>query len=575
MFLALFTGMEQDAQTRPAIRRPRGPEAALELERALQQRTRELEESRARFRDIIERNADAILVVDRAGEIRFANLMAAELFNSERSALTGTPFGFPVLVGETTELDLARDGDARIVEMRVVDSEWEGETAYLATLRDITERKRVEENARHLIREQTARTMAEAAASRFRFLAEASTILAEPLEYTETLTILAGLCASELADWAVVYMVNEVGELERLEVAHCDPDKAEAAAALREHRLPIAGSHPVVEVLRTREPLLVSEVDEAGFADVVQDPEHEALIRELGLGSYMVVPLLARGRVLGVIAMMSSDPDRRFSDDELAVAQDLALRAGLAIDNVRLFREAQEANRAKSHLLAAISHDLRTPLNAIMGYTDLLGMGIPEPIGAVNEERVGRIRSSATHLLYLIDELLSFARLDAGHEEVRLSDVDARALVTEVAGVIEPLALERGLQLRLEVPDEPTVLHSDPDRLRQILLNLVGNALKYTNEGEVCVGFDPPRGGTICFHVRDTGIGIQPGHLEQIFEPFWRADPARNGDGGNRSSGLGLSVVRRLVELLDGAIHVKSEVGRGSLFTVQLPLHPG
>jgi signal transduction histidine kinase/PAS domain-containing protein len=535
----------------------------------LEQRTHELEESRSRFRDVIERNADAIVVVDREGVIRFANAMAMELFRSRREDLLGTHFGFPVVLGETTELDVLRPDGAGVVEMRVVESEWEGETASIASLRDITERKRAEEGARRLIREHAARTAAEEAARRFRFLAEASSALSVPLDYADMLSTLARLCVAELADCAVIYGVDESGGVERLEAAHCDPAKMDVVRALREHPIQGGSGHPVLDVLRTRSPLLIADLDEARLATIAHDERHLELLRQLEVVSFMLIPLVARDRGLGAIGLISSSPDRRFTEEDLAEANDLALRAALAVDNARLYREAQEANQAKSDLLAVISHDLRTPLNSIMGHADLLALGLHDQLSEAGLQCVERIRIGATHLLYLIDELLSFARLEAGHEELRPQDVDAKVVAAEVAAVIEPLALERGLSFHLDVPAHPVTLRTDPDRLRQVLLNLVGNAVKYTKRGEVRLDLSPTTDEEVTFRVRDTGIGIRPEHLKRIFEPFWQVDPSQRTNRGG--TGLGLSVVRRLVDLLGGEVVVESEVGRGSTFTVRLP----
>lgn len=553
-----------------AAERARLTSALAERVAELEQRTRELEHSRSRFRDVIERNADAIVVVDREGGIRFANPMAAELFRTPRESLAGTPFGFPMVAGETTELDLPHREGTRVAEMRVVESEWEGESACIASLRDITERKRSEERARQLIREQAGRTAAESAARRFRFRAEASTLLSLPLDPTETLSTLARLCVTEVADWAVVYVVDEGGVVQRLEVAHRDPAKADIVQAFLEH--PVAAGHPVLEVLRTRTPLVVNGVDESRLLAIAQDERHLELIRQLGLASFMLVPLVARDRALGAIGLVLSTPERRFTDDDLADASDLALRAALAVDNVQLYRQAEAANRAKSDLLAVISHDLRTPLNSIIGHAQLLALGIPETLSEAGLERVERIRTGASHLVYLIDELLAFARLEAGREELRFQDVDAHTAAREVVAVIEPLALQRGLAFQLDLPQEPLALETDPDRLRQVLLNLVGNAVKYTEHGEVRLELRPTKDDAVVFHVRDTGPGIRPEHLERIFEPFWQVDPTKRANDGG--TGLGLSVVRRLVRLLGGDVAVESAVARGSTFTVRLPLRP-
>jgi signal transduction histidine kinase len=547
--------------------------AALERQGgALHAREHELEASRARFRDVIERNADAIVVVDRSGTIRFANSVAATLFRSSREDLIGTQFGHPVVAGETTELDLWRGGDARVVEMRVVESEWEGEEARIASLRDITERRHAEEAARRLFREQAARTAAEQAAQRFRFLAEASTLLASSLDHRQTFAELAEMCVASIADWVVIYVTNERGVPQRLEAAHRDPARAELLAQLRDHPIDPRGNHPVLQVLKTRKPLLVPDVNQTELADIAQDAEHLTLLRTLGVKSFMLVPLIARDRCLGAIAFVAAESVPRFDEYDLAQVQDLALRAALAVDNSRLYREAQEANRAKTDLLAVISHDLRTPLNAIIGFAELLDMGIPEALSPATLERVGRIRASARHLLYLIDELLSFARLDAGHEEVRLHNVDARVLVNEVAAVVEPLAHQRQLHLHVDTGATPASLRTDPDKLRQILLNLASNGVKYTQDGEVRLAVRATGDEHVVLEVSDTGIGIAAEHLPHVFDPFWQVTPTRGmPDGG---TGLGLSVVQRLARLLGGDVQVRSSAGQGSTFSVVLPRDP-
>lgn len=534
----------------------------------LERHTHDLEESRARFRDVIERNADAIIVVDRDGVIRFANPMAVRLFRSERDALVGSHFGYPVTHGETSELDVIGPGAHRLVEMRVVESEWEGVDAYIASLRDITERRRAEENALRLTREQAARSAAETAATRFRFLADAGTRLSLRLDYNETVDTLTRLCVPELADWAAFYAPDDHGRMRVVAVEHRDPMSRELARAYRERWGPHHEHRLVQEVLCTGDPVLVDQVDEATLRALAGGAGCTSLLRELGAASLMLVPLIAREHRLGVLALVSGASARRFTPDDLAVAHELAARAALAMANARLYREANEANQAKTRLLAVISHDLRTPLNAIIGYSDLLSMGISDTLSETGTQQVDRIRMSAKHLVYLIDELLSFARLDGGGEEPHMRTVDACELVREVGVVVEPLAGERGLSLHVDVPAEPTLLETDPDRLRQVLLNLAGNAVRYTEEGSVRLELADDA-SQVAFRVRDTGIGISRDHLERIFEPFWQADPRQRTAGGG--TGLGLSVVRRIVGMLQGVVSVESEPERGTAFTVRLP----
>jgi PAS domain S-box-containing protein len=529
----------------------------------------ELEQSRARFRDVIEQNADAIVVVDREGRIQFANQMAVRWFDSSRERLVDTAFGFPVVAGETTELDLVTNGSARVVEMRVVESAWEGQPAFIASLRDITDRKRAEETARRLIREQSARAAAEQSARRFRFLAECSSVLATSLDYEVTLSELSKLCVTQLADWTVIYVLDENNELRRLEVAHRDPTKTSLAARIREY--PMAGNHPkpLTDVLTSRAPVLASRVDETALRAIARDEQHFEMMRALGVGSFMLVPLVARDRVLGAIALVSADPEHAFDQDDLTLAQDVALRAALAIDNARLYREAYEANRTKADFLAVLSHDMRTPLASIIGYSELLQMGIPEPISDTSRERVERIATAARHLLYLIDELLMFARLDAHHDEARAIEVNVGALLQDVAAVIEPLAQSRGLRFELDADPALPRIGTDPDKLRQVLVNLMANAVKYTERGIVGLSARA-QDAQILLEVRDTGIGIREEHLTKIFAPFWQVDPTMRARGGG--TGLGLSVVKRLVDLLRGEVAVHSVPGEGSTFTITLPL---
>jgi signal transduction histidine kinase len=539
-----------------------------ELTAELERRTSELERSERRFFDIVEHNADAILVVDEDGVIRFANPVARSMFAGRREKLVGTHFGFPLVSGETTELDLISGGAPRSVEMRVVESEWEGAPACIASLRDITERKHVEENARRLIREQTGREAAEAQAGTLRFLADATTSLSSSLDYATTLSALAHLCVGRIADWALVYAVDDKGVPRRLAVAHREPDKAHLAEELQSIPIGARTAHPVLEVLRTRAPKIVHDVSGESLEAMTADAREREIVRALGLSSFLVVPMIARGHPLGAIALVASSPERRFSDDDVTLASDIAGRAALAIDNARLYGNVQKANQSKTDFLAVVSHDLRTPLNAITGYADLLDEGIPVALPPGSRQSVQRMRTSARHLMYLLNELLVFARLDGGSETVRVAHCDLCAVAREVAVVMEGQAQERGLTFRLCVPETPVDAETDADKLRQVLLNLVGNAVKYTAHGEVELTVRPESERAL-LTIRDTGPGIAPEHLEQIFEPFWQVDRTQRTQGGG--TGLGLSVVRRMLELLGGDVHVESALGEGSTFVVSLP----
>lgn len=529
--------------------------------------TRELARSEARFRDVIERNADAIVVVDATGIIRFVNQAATSLFERTRQQLIGSAFGFPVLGGETTELELVRGGRPRTVEMRVVASEWEGGAAFIASLRDMTERKNAEETARRLALEQTARATAEDAVARLSFLLESTTVFTSSLNADAVLENLARLCVGRLADWAVIYAVASDGSAQRTHVVHADPAKAAVATALQSVRILPRGPHPVLDVIQTRRRHIVSSIDDTFIDSVTSDTRERELVRALGLTSYVLLPVAAHDRVFGALALAASTPARQFTPTDVALADDLAARAGLAVENATLYEEANVANRGKADLLAVVSHDLRTPLNAIIGYADLLDLGLPEPIGERSKTQVGRIRTSARHLVYLLDELLDFARLDAGGVTIRRSRIDALVVLREVRDVMEPLAAKAGLSLVVDAADTPQWVITDADKLRQILLNLVGNAIKYTRHGTITIGVRD--GDRLRISVHDTGIGIAPENLSRVFEPFWQVDPSER--ARHTGTGLGLSVVRRLAELLGGEVTVESRVVDGSTFVVALP----
>jgi PAS domain S-box-containing protein len=230
---------------------------------------------------------------------------------------------------------------------------------------------------------------------------------------------------------------------------------------------------------------------------------------------------------------------------------------------------AEEANLTKSGFMATMSHELRTPLNAMLGYTDLLLMGIPEALPAASVDHVERLRLSARHLLQLIEEMLSFARLEAGKEEVDLQPVAMADVLREVSAIVEPLAEGKGIVFRTEVLDAPATLLTDPRKLRQVLLNLLGNAVKFTVEGHVELRV-ARADGRLVFRVADTGVGIPPEHLERLFEAFWQGDGTLNRTA--EGTGLGLAIAERYVRMLGGEIRVRSVLGEGSTFTVSLPV---
>ena len=244
-------------------------------------------------------------------------------------------------------------------------------------------------------------------------------------------------------------------------------------------------------------------------------------------------------------------------------------QAMIALHSTQLVTRLKAANQAKSQFLATMSHELRTPLNAIIGYGELLQHGIGGELGTLQSEYVGRVESAARHLLGLIEGILTFARVDAGKEEVHLGDVDPVQLAESAMALVEPLVRSKGLELRLTVVDAPPRLCSDAAKLRQVVLNLLSNAVKFTPKGEIAVEVRG-EGDAVLWTVADTGIGIAPDALDRIFEPFQQLGPGRAGRAPG--TGLGLSVARQLARLLGGDVSVESVPGSGSRFTVRVPV---
>ena len=401
-------------------------------------------------------------------------------------------------------------------------------------------------------------------------LSDASRVLASTLDYEKTLETIAKLAVGELAEWCGVDLVQEDGTVRQVVVSHVDEAKIKWAKELNKRYPPdYNGPTGAGQVIRTGQPEIYPEISDEMLVAAARDERHLAITRELQIKSAIIVPMTARSHTLGALTLISSQKGRRYDDADLALAMELATRAAIAIDNARLYRSALAASEAKSAFLATMSHELRTPLNAIIGYQSLLKEGID---GALNDgqlKQLSRIRASADHLLGLIDEVLTYSRVEVGKEVLHQDEVRLRPLVEEAVVMVMPLADAKGVSLRVDVPDAE--LHTDGGKLRQIILNLLSNAVKFTDWGEVTLRAREIE-DRIDFQVVDTGIGIARENQERIFEPFWQVEqsPTRRAGG----TGLGLSVSRSLARLLGGDVAVKSAVGEGSTFTLSLPTRP-
>ena len=525
-------------------------------------------------RTTLESIADPFVVLDPSWRYRYINPAAARLMDPDQEPDPTRHLDevvwelYPILVGTDFERHLRAAASERTVHAfeayHPAWHVWASVRAYPVTSggvavqwRDITALKRVEEANRYLVR--------------------ASEILGSSLDYRETLNELAQLVVPDLADWCAVEIANDEGRLEQLAVAHVDPERVQWGRELN-RRYPPRPEEPTgpYNVLRTGRPELYANITDDMLVASAIDEEHLAASRSLGIRSVILVPLSAGDRVLGVLTLITSDSRRRYDEQDLNLAMELAHRAAIAVENARLHDEAlharveaERANQAKTEFLATMSHELRTPLNAISGYTDLLQLGIKGSLNEAQADYVGRIERSGRYLLSLIQDVLSFAKLETGRVEIKVTDVPMRPLFDELATLMLPQITAAGLRLDEPVCATDLVARGDAERVRQILLNLLSNAVKFTpSGGRIGLACESDQ-STVRIIVTDTGPGIPPDKLEQIFLPFVQLQ--REGFAGQAGTGLGLAISRDLARAMNGDLLVHSREGNGSQFIVALP----
>lgn len=384
------------------------------------------------------------------------------------------------------------------------------------------------------------------------FLAEAGRVLASSLDYAETLRRVAELAVPTLAEVCLVEMTGEEDDSRMAEVAATDP---EAARRIRDLlRLDTDGGlraeDPFDAVLRTGLPLLLNH----------GGPQSS--------GSSMIVPLLARGRTTGVLVFAATATGRRYDAGHLALAEELARRAALAIDNARLYREAQEAIRARDEVHRIVAHDLRNPLYGIKLMLSLIVKRVHAEGDWVEElEYVELARQAVQRMERLIQDMLDVARIEAGSLSIKRERQHAAALLGEAVAFHQTLAAERSLEIENRAPADLPEILADRDRLLQVFGNLIGNAIKFTPAGGRITVHAEVTGQEMTFSITDTGLGIRPDYLPHLFDRFWQAEEGRK-DG----TGLGLAISRGIVEAHGGRIWVESTPGAGAAFHFTLPV---
>ena len=557
---------------------------------ALRDAYTDVEKRRQHYEDLFTLIPDAYIVTDVYATILEANSAAENLLGMTADHLRGKPLA--VFIAEEHRGDFRRNvGELRAAEDRV---EWAAmivprsgvpiRTTLRAArirdqatherlawiVRDTTEKQRVVTLGQRFAEEQSARIEAERTGRRFRLLAEASRQLSST---TDIDTICQGVAK------AVVKYAGDHCEILLLEgdkLVSCARNNRTAKQAAftevlrRRHNMTADSETSLLwAAIRTNEPQVsppISDTHDHKTRDLF------AAVRATGPRDALALPLSSGGIPFGVMVVMGTSPAPQFGVEDLGVLLEIATRASLGISNARLYHDLERANREKADFLAVLSHELRTPLSAVIGYAELMLAGIPEKLPPDTREKVGRIRECSWHQLSVVEQILKYARIESGADALSIEEVDIARLVESIAELVTASAKDKPVRLAVDLPSTLGSLRTDAGRLRQILINLLSNAFKFTDEGAIDLSV---RGSddAIFFTVSDTGIGIANEDVERIFDPFWRASHAALHPERAAGMGLGLAVSGRLARSLGGEITVQSQVGVGTSFTLRLPVH--
>jgi len=400
-----------------------------------------------------------------------------------------------------------------------------------------------------------------------RFLAHASAFLSSSLDYETTLRALARLAVPMFGDYCAVDVLKEDGAFARVDLVVDDPNRRGVAEALKRYPPKLMVEGPAVRAIKSGEPFIDNDTGPEKAARSAQTPEHLELLRRFGVRSFQMVPLRSRGRTLGLLTT-GSFSGRQYTEHDLALAQEVATRAGLALDNAMLYRTAQEADRLKEDFLATLSHELRTPLNALLGWMHILKM--PSADDPTRKRALESIERNARAQAILINDLLDVSRAMRGKLRVESSPVDLSAVILAAIDSIRPAVRARDLDVNLSIGTLSGQVWGDADRLEQVMWNLLSNAVKFTKPGgRIDVTVDESV-DEVKITVSDNGVGIDPAFLPHVFERFRQADSSSTRT--QTGLGLGLAIVRNLVDLHGGTVTAHSDgLDQGASFMITLP----
>ena len=530
----------------------------------------DLESSRAHNRALVEQAPDGLFVADLAGRYTDVNSAGCRMLGYTRDEILAKSITDLILPDEFDRLAAVREQllqghsavsrwtlrrkDGGIVPVEI-NAKIFGDGRWQAQVRDISERIRLERELRAAEAEQ-------------KFLADLGSALVATIDDRETVQIVAQHVVGQLADACSVETLTDDGRLHARVVIHRDPAKAPVCRRLEKIALDRGRPQLGAAARDTRRPQLVERVTPAYLDELAHGVEHRRALHELDPQSFMALPLLAYGGVFGSLVFISISADWHFDEEDLPFAEEVAVRAALAVEKARLYRVAQQAIGLRDDVLNIVAHDLRNPLGTVVMQAGL----IRRRSGEVEERcrKAGEvIERAAMRMNHLIQDLLDVARMEGGHLSIEPTRLAPQRAVLDAVQAQEGLAASVSLQLRLDVAPDLPELWADRGRLQQVFENLIGNAIKFTDPGgQVTVGA-AARDGDVLFWVADTGRGIAPEDRAHVFDRLWQAKSVVGG------AGLGLPIVKGIVEAHGGRIWVDSTVGSGSTFYFTIPVAEG
>lgn len=543
-------------------------------------------EAAEHFQRVVENLGGGVIISDLNGVIKYVNAKIQELSGYSQEEMVGRVADALLIRPQDRgrlrrELRKRREGASSTYEVEILHKDgtpvWveihgvphlDADGAVVGTVAaiyDISARRRAEEERTELLRrEQWARTKAEAAAWRARLLAEVSESFSLAVDPTSILRSLSARMVPALADSCITYLVDEQDVIRSLPV-HADPT---VELHLREHLECYPATldtliPPVARALRSGSSELLTEVTPGALRARPDDPAHRSIVEVLPITSLLVVPLRSHDRILGAFSLGSSG--RHFQPQDLELAEEVARRAALVLENAQLHRQVRQALQSREQVLQAVSHDLRNPLATILLSTTAVLESSGTPLPPEASDMLRRVTAASEQMGRLISDLSDVSLLEKGQLSMMRSRVDVGPMAKEALEMIRPLAMRKPVRLECEIVEPLTPVLVDRDRIMQVFSNLLGNAVKFTPEGGRVTVRAEQSEAMVVVSIADTGLGIDEVDVPYVFERFWKANRRSGG------SGLGLAIAKGLVEAHGGRIWADARPGEGSTFSFSLP----